>query len=450
MIDTPNLNLPYLLAAQSQKHVTHNEALRALDSLVQLSVLDRDFAAPPSAPVEGDRYIVAAGASGAWAGKTAKIAAYQDAAWLFYTPKEGWVAWVADENALVVFDGVGWALAASGGGGGGASDHGLLVGLSDDDHPQYHTDARGDARYTRLAPATLGVNATADTTNRLTVGSAASLFNHTGTGGHQIKVNKAAAGDTASFLFQTGFSGRAEIGTTGDDDFHFKVSANGSVWKQAIVVDRSTGAVSLPNTPRTMTQKIYTASATWTKPAGLTKIQVWGIGAGGSTPDSTAATGEANPCSGGGSGTYGFKEILASSLGATESVTVGVAVAASAGEASSFGAHMTLPGGAAGNLMGSGTVQTSVSTGLAGAASGADWSVTGSRGARGFRWSGTMAQGGNGTPSAFGSGGSGNINSSAIDANAYGAGGGGPCSVNTTTRAGALGGNGVMFVLEIY
>ncbi|MBK9080377.1 MAG: DUF2793 domain-containing protein [Hyphomicrobium sp.] len=156
MIDTPNLNLPYLLAAQSQKHVTHNEALRALDSLVQLSVLDRDLAAPPSAPAEGDRYIVAAGASGAWAGKTAKIAAYQDAAWLFYTPKEGWVAWVADENALVVFDGVGWALAASGGGGGGASDHGLLVGLSDDDHPQYHTDARGDARYTRLAPATLG------------------------------------------------------------------------------------------------------------------------------------------------------------------------------------------------------------------------------------------------------------------------------------------------------
>lgn len=34
-----------------------------------------------------------------------------------------------------------------GGGGGGVSDHGLLTGLSDDDHPQYHNDARGDARY---------------------------------------------------------------------------------------------------------------------------------------------------------------------------------------------------------------------------------------------------------------------------------------------------------------
>ena len=34
-----------------------------------------------------------------------------------------------------------------GGGPGGTSDHGLLVGLGDDDHPQYHNDARGDVRY---------------------------------------------------------------------------------------------------------------------------------------------------------------------------------------------------------------------------------------------------------------------------------------------------------------
>lgn len=31
--------------------------------------------------------------------------------------------------------------------GGGVSDHGLLSGLEDDDHSQYHNDARGDARY---------------------------------------------------------------------------------------------------------------------------------------------------------------------------------------------------------------------------------------------------------------------------------------------------------------
>jgi hypothetical protein len=47
---TTHLLLPYILAAQAQKHVTHNEALRILDGLVQLSVLDRDLTAPPAAP----------------------------------------------------------------------------------------------------------------------------------------------------------------------------------------------------------------------------------------------------------------------------------------------------------------------------------------------------------------------------------------------------------------
>jgi len=38
-----------------------------------------------------------------------------------------------------------------GGGGGGVTDHGALSGLGDDDHPQYHNDTRGDARYAPLA-----------------------------------------------------------------------------------------------------------------------------------------------------------------------------------------------------------------------------------------------------------------------------------------------------------
>ena len=33
----------------------------------------------------------------------------------------------------------------------GVTDHGALTGLSDDDHPQYHNDARGDLRYAPLA-----------------------------------------------------------------------------------------------------------------------------------------------------------------------------------------------------------------------------------------------------------------------------------------------------------
>ena len=75
MDDTPNLGLPNILAAQSQKHVTHNEAIRALDVVVQLAVLDRDLATPPVSPAEGDRYIVATSPTGNWDGEAGNVAA---------------------------------------------------------------------------------------------------------------------------------------------------------------------------------------------------------------------------------------------------------------------------------------------------------------------------------------------------------------------------------------
>jgi len=45
---SPNLLLPYIMPSQAQKHVTHNEAVRALDALTQIAVFDRDRMAPPS------------------------------------------------------------------------------------------------------------------------------------------------------------------------------------------------------------------------------------------------------------------------------------------------------------------------------------------------------------------------------------------------------------------
>src|SRR5438876_1936649 len=110
MDNSPNLTLPYIIAAQAQKHVTHNEAIRALDALVQLMVLDKDLASPPGSPADGDRYIVASSPTGAWAGQAGKVAAYQDGAWAFFTPREGWLAWVADEDKLYFHDGSAWAV----------------------------------------------------------------------------------------------------------------------------------------------------------------------------------------------------------------------------------------------------------------------------------------------------------------------------------------------------
>lgn len=95
--------------------------------------------------------------------------------------------------------------------------------------------------------ARLGIGgATPDATNVLSANLPAVLFNRE-TDDVQIKLNKEASGDTASFLFQTNFSGFAEIGLTGDNDFHFKVSPdNFSTPYEAIIIDNTDGSVDFP------------------------------------------------------------------------------------------------------------------------------------------------------------------------------------------------------------
>ena len=105
---TANLSLPYILSAQAQKHVTHNEALRHLDAIVQLSVTSKQVGEPPPEPADGERYIIADGATGIWAGRDGLVAAYQDGAWAFHAPGSGWQAWLQDEARLEVFDGAEW------------------------------------------------------------------------------------------------------------------------------------------------------------------------------------------------------------------------------------------------------------------------------------------------------------------------------------------------------
>lgn len=262
MSDTIHLQLPYLAAAQAQKHVTHNEALTLLDGLVQPAAKSRALATPPVSPGDGDRYLIAASPTGDWSGQAGKLALRMEGAWRFLTPREGWSLWVDDEDASIFFDGSSWV---------GAGMPSELQNL-----------------------ALLGVNATADATNKLSVASAATLFNHVGNG-HQIKLNKNAAADTASVLYQTGFSGRAEFGTTGDDDFHVKVSSDGTIFYEALVVAAASGLVTAKNMLRLEPQAA--------DPASPTDGQLW--------YNSTTATfrkrqnGATSDFSGGGSSSWG-------------------------------------------------------------------------------------------------------------------------------------------------
>ena len=207
---SPLLALPLILADQAQKHVSHNEAIDLLDVLVQLVVEQIDAITPPPAAVEGAVWALGEVPVGAWAGQALRLASWRGGTWVFIAPAIGWRAWVRGAGVLRVFTGSGWIGLL------GANDLQNLGGV--------------------------GINTTSDANNKLAVASAATLLSHAGAG-HQLKVNKATPGDTASLLFQSGWSGRAEMGLAGNDDFSVKVSADGSVWNTGLTVAASSGAV---------------------------------------------------------------------------------------------------------------------------------------------------------------------------------------------------------------
>ncbi|MEP1332281.1 MAG: hypothetical protein ABJK43_06255 [Lentilitoribacter sp.] len=91
----------------------------------------------------------------------------------------------------------------------------------------------------------LGINTLADDTNRLSVRSDAILLT-TDSGDIRTVVNKGASSDTASLLFQTNFEGRAEVGLTGGDNLHFKVSKDGAIFHDSIILDGATGKADFP------------------------------------------------------------------------------------------------------------------------------------------------------------------------------------------------------------
>lgn len=220
---TTNLELPYIMPSQAQKHVTHNEALLILDAIVQLSIIDRDLTEPPGGMEEGDRYIVAAGATGLWAGQEGTIALFHDGEWRFVVPRAGFTAWLMDDAALIYWTGSAWE-----------SFVGAIAELRD--------------------LGRLGIGTTADAVNPFAAKLNKALWTaraagEGGDGDLRYTMNKEAAGNVLSLLMQSGWSGRAEFGLVGNDDLSVKVSPDGSSWTTALSVDRATGLARVAGVP---------------------------------------------------------------------------------------------------------------------------------------------------------------------------------------------------------
>lgn len=240
------LDMPYMLPAQAQKHVTHNEALQILDALVQLCVTSFDAQTPPAQDAqipEGQVHALGLSPVGDWAGQPGKLALRTGQSWTFVSPQPGWQAHDLQTGGTYVFrDGIWQAL------------------LHDVE--------------------SIGIGTAADTTNRLSVASPASLFSHAGDS-HRMVLNKASSPDTASLLFQSGWSGRAEMGLAGSEDFAIRTSANGQTFTTALQIARASGRVSLPagvEITGPVTGSAVTAHPDDPTPGRLSQVGDFGIG----------------------------------------------------------------------------------------------------------------------------------------------------------------------------
>ena len=214
---TPRLKLPYLAAGQAQKHVTVNEALSALDGLVQTAVETASATAEPPAPPDGALYILPEGRTGPeWAlHPPGSLLRFADGGWTRLAAGDGAIAYVRDTGAVLFRSGGLWR-------------------------------PLGQALGHLQNVSRLGLNTEADAANPFAARLNKALFTATpaaagGDGDLRVTFNKETPADVLSLLFQSAYSGRAELGLAGDDDLQLKVSPDGAVWREGLRVERGTG-----------------------------------------------------------------------------------------------------------------------------------------------------------------------------------------------------------------
>lgn len=107
---SPRYAIPFWVEGELEPRLTVNEVVQAADARIGTAIQDRDLATPPASAVEGHLYLVAASATGAWAGEDGNLAQYFNGTWSFYDPVIGWAVWVIDEGIRILWDGSAWQI----------------------------------------------------------------------------------------------------------------------------------------------------------------------------------------------------------------------------------------------------------------------------------------------------------------------------------------------------
>lgn len=106
---SPKLGLKYgWTLGENGWNTDMDNNIKKMEALVQLAVESATTTAPPGSPTAGQIYIVPAAATGAWSTNVGKVAQFIDSAWVYYTPNEGWRAWVKDTDTRMDYTGTAW------------------------------------------------------------------------------------------------------------------------------------------------------------------------------------------------------------------------------------------------------------------------------------------------------------------------------------------------------
>lgn len=197
--------------------------------------------------------------------------------------------------------------------------------------------------------------------------------------------------------------------------------------------------------------QVFTASGTYTAPAGLKRVRITVLGGGGG--GGGAANAAATSGGAGAGGGFSIRTVSAATVGASQTVTVGTggtgggaALDGAPGNTSSFGALCSATGGGQG--LGAGGGATAVS-GVGGIGSSGDLNGAGSPGISGVT---AVNFGSTGGASLMGAGGEqrNGATLNGIAGRAYAGGGSGGLSTGGGTATGGTGANGVVFVEEFF
>ncbi|MEY1661574.1 DUF2793 domain-containing protein [Isoalcanivorax beigongshangi] len=83
-MSTVNNGIPFVPENTVDPAAGLNQALNVVDALLQVQVQSVGENSPPSSLADGDRFVVGTAPTGAWAGRSGKLARWLNEGWDFY------------------------------------------------------------------------------------------------------------------------------------------------------------------------------------------------------------------------------------------------------------------------------------------------------------------------------------------------------------------------------